>query len=109
MKSPLLIVGTRRQSSYTANHFQSTHLATISDETLSILKNTEIIAINQDPVVGTGVVPFRWGLNVRPNAHCPSHTLISVAGLHLQHDPSSTILERRGAEWDRRYDDQHSR
>lgn len=48
MKSPLLI---------------STHLATITDQSLEILKNTEVIAINQDPVVGTGVVPFRWGVN----------------------------------------------
>ncbi|KAF7308171.1 Alpha-galactosidase [Mycena chlorophos] len=49
LKSPLLI---------------GTHLADASDETLSILKNTEIIAINQDPVVGTALTPFRWGLNV---------------------------------------------
>ena len=33
-------------------------------ETLEILKNQEIIAINQDPVVGTSVTPFRWGENV---------------------------------------------
>lgn len=31
---------------------------------LSILKNTEIIAINQDPVHGTSISPFRWGINV---------------------------------------------
>ncbi|KAK0464255.1 glycoside hydrolase family 27 protein [Desarmillaria tabescens] len=48
VKSPLLI---------------GTDLSSISEQTLSILKNTEIIAINQDPVVGTGVVPFRWGIN----------------------------------------------
>lgn len=48
MKSPLLI---------------STALAKITEATLTILKNTEVIAINQDPVVGTGVVPFRWGVN----------------------------------------------
>ncbi|KAJ7610171.1 glycoside hydrolase family 27 protein [Roridomyces roridus] len=47
MKSPLLI---------------GTHLADASAETLSILKNTEIIAINQDPVVGTAITPFRWGV-----------------------------------------------
>ncbi|KAK0233852.1 glycoside hydrolase family 27 protein [Armillaria fumosa] len=47
MKSPLLIAS----------------LASISQETLSIFKNTEVIAINQDPVVGPGVTPFRWGLN----------------------------------------------
>uniref|UniRef100_A0A8H7XUZ3 alpha-galactosidase n=1 Tax=Psilocybe cubensis TaxID=181762 RepID=A0A8H7XUZ3_PSICU len=48
MKSPLLI---------------STELATVTEQTLSILKNTEIIAINQDPVVGTSITPFRWGIN----------------------------------------------
>lgn len=31
---------------------------------LDILKNTEIIAINQDPVYGTSISPFRWGINV---------------------------------------------
>ncbi|RDX52658.1 glycoside hydrolase family 27 protein [Lentinus brumalis] len=48
MKSPLLI---------------GTDLSTISNADLSILKNEEIIAINQDPVVGTSVTPFRWGIN----------------------------------------------
>ncbi|KAF7308176.1 Alpha-galactosidase [Mycena chlorophos] len=59
LKSPLLI---------------GTHLADASDETLSILKNTEIIAINQDPVVGTALTPFRWGLNPNwtPNASHPA-------------------------------------
>ncbi|KAG6848836.1 hypothetical protein H0H93_013595 [Arthromyces matolae] len=48
MKSPLLI---------------STNLASVSQQTLEILKNKEIIAINQDPVVGTSIIPFRWGIN----------------------------------------------
>ncbi|KAI0367725.1 glycoside hydrolase family 27 protein [Pilatotrama ljubarskyi] len=48
MKSPLLI---------------GTDLSTISDENLAILKNGEILAISQDPVVGTSVTPFRWGIN----------------------------------------------
>ncbi|KAF9547552.1 glycoside hydrolase family 27 protein, partial [Agrocybe pediades] len=48
MKSPLLI---------------STDLTRVSEETLNIFKNKEIIAINQDPVVGTSIVPFRWGVN----------------------------------------------
>ncbi|KNZ74985.1 putative alpha-galactosidase B [Termitomyces sp. J132] len=48
MKSPLLI---------------STNLASISKQTLEILKNKEIIAINQDSVVGTSIIPFRWGIN----------------------------------------------
>ncbi|KAF8551646.1 glycoside hydrolase family 27 protein [Imleria badia] len=48
MKAPLLI---------------GTNLATISSEMLGILKNTEIIAINQDPVYGTSISPFRWGIN----------------------------------------------
>ncbi|KAJ2936875.1 hypothetical protein H1R20_g210, partial [Candolleomyces eurysporus] len=48
MKSPLVI---------------GTHLQGASQETLEILKNREIIAINQDPVVGTSITPFRWGVN----------------------------------------------
>ncbi|KAF8584417.1 glycoside hydrolase family 27 protein [Ramaria rubella] len=48
LKSPLLI---------------GTNLSAITPEILSILKNDEIIAINQDPVVGTSISPFRWGIN----------------------------------------------
>jgi len=48
MKSPLLI---------------GTKLSEITQETLSILKNKEILAINQDPVEGTSISPFRWGHN----------------------------------------------
>jgi len=47
-KSPLLI---------------GTNLSAITPDILSILKNEEIIAINQDPAVGTAVTPFRWGIN----------------------------------------------
>ncbi|EEB89053.1 hypothetical protein MPER_12902 [Moniliophthora perniciosa FA553] len=38
-------------------------LPTVTDEMLSVFKNTEVIAINQDNVVGTAVSPFRWGFN----------------------------------------------
>jgi len=48
MKSPLLI---------------STDLSQITEDSLRILKNAEIIAINQDSLIGTSVTPFRWGLN----------------------------------------------
>ncbi|KIY48460.1 glycoside hydrolase [Fistulina hepatica ATCC 64428] len=48
MKSPLLI---------------GTNLSAITEETLSVLANTEILAINQDNKVGAGISPFRWGLN----------------------------------------------
>ncbi|KAF8155496.1 glycoside hydrolase family 27 protein, partial [Crassisporium funariophilum] len=48
MRSPLLIVD---------------KLSQVTEETLRILKNTEIIAINQDTVIGTSITPFRWGLN----------------------------------------------
>ncbi|KAK0219876.1 glycoside hydrolase [Armillaria fumosa] len=48
MKSPLLI---------------GTNLSEITNETLSILKNEEILAINQDPTVGASISPFRWGIN----------------------------------------------
>ncbi|KAG6377411.1 glycoside hydrolase family 27 protein [Boletus reticuloceps] len=48
MKSPLLI---------------GLHLESASEESLEILTNHEVIAINQDPVVGTSISPFRWGIN----------------------------------------------
>jgi alpha-galactosidase len=48
MKSPLLI---------------GTNLSAITPDILGILKNTEILAINQDPVIGQSISPFRWGLN----------------------------------------------
>jgi alpha-galactosidase len=48
MRSPLLI---------------GTNLSAITSDILGILKNTEILAINQDPVVGQSISPFRWGLN----------------------------------------------
>lgn len=48
MKSPLLI---------------GTNLSAITPDILGILKNTEILAINQDPVEGTSISPFRWGIN----------------------------------------------
>ena len=52
-------------------------LSRISEETLAIFKNEEIIAINQDPVVGTSIVPFRWGVNVS----WFTHTSISLSTL----------------------------
>jgi alpha-galactosidase len=48
MKSPLLI---------------GTNLSAITPDILGILTNTEILAINQDPVVGKSISPFRWGIN----------------------------------------------
>ncbi|KAJ7269547.1 glycoside hydrolase superfamily, partial [Mycena rebaudengoi] len=48
MKSPLLI---------------GTNLSAITPDILGIVKNTEILAINQDPVVGQSIAPFRWGIN----------------------------------------------
>ncbi|KAF8330631.1 glycoside hydrolase [Amanita rubescens] len=48
MKSPLLI---------------GTDLTKLTPDTLDILKNGEIVAINQDPVVGQSISPFRWGYN----------------------------------------------
>ncbi|TDL16139.1 glycoside hydrolase [Rickenella mellea] len=48
MKSPLLI---------------GTDLTKLSKDNLNILKNKEIIAIHQDPVVGTSISPFAWGVN----------------------------------------------
>ncbi|KZT64432.1 glycoside hydrolase family 27 protein [Daedalea quercina L-15889] len=47
-KSPLLI---------------GTNLSAAAPEIVDILANPEILAINQDPVVGTSISPFRWGVN----------------------------------------------
>ncbi|KAI0070323.1 glycoside hydrolase [Panus rudis PR-1116 ss-1] len=48
MKSPLLI---------------GTNLSAITQDILGILKNKEILAINQDSTIGTSISPFRWGIN----------------------------------------------
>ncbi|KAF9458226.1 glycoside hydrolase family 27 protein [Collybia nuda] len=48
MRSPLLI---------------GTNLSAITPDILGILKNKEILAINQDDVVGKSISPFRWGIN----------------------------------------------
>ncbi|KAI0725088.1 glycoside hydrolase superfamily [Fomitopsis betulina] len=48
LKSPLLI---------------GTNLSSASPETIDILRNVEILSINQDPVVGLSISPFRWGIN----------------------------------------------
>jgi len=48
MKSPLLI---------------GTNLSNITPDILGILTNKEILNINQDPVVGKSISPFRWGIN----------------------------------------------
>lgn len=59
--------------------------------------NKEIIAINQDPVVGTSVTPFRWGINVGFSCfrrYQKVLTLILPAGLVEQLYPPSAVLER---------------
>ncbi|KAF7798480.1 hypothetical protein EIP86_009701 [Pleurotus ostreatoroseus] len=38
-------------------------LSAITPDILGILTNKEILAINQDPVQGTSISPFRWGIN----------------------------------------------
>ena len=68
MKSPLLI-GTSVSRLRTCAIVRELNLlylqlSSIGDSDLSILRNEEVIAINQDPVVGTSVTPFRWGINV---------------------------------------------
>jgi len=48
-KSPLLI---------------GTNLSLISNDSVEILKNQEVLAINQDQFVGTPLTPFFWGRNL---------------------------------------------
>lgn len=55
-------------------------LTTVSNETLEILSSKGIIAINQDPVQGKSIVPFRWGVNVRL-----SHPLIHETAMSLSY------------------------
>ncbi|KAL0959538.1 hypothetical protein HGRIS_011251 [Hohenbuehelia grisea] len=43
------------------SHAMQLHIAT--NQTLEILSNKELIAINQDPVVGTAITPFLGGIN----------------------------------------------
>lgn len=49
----------------------SVQLESATEQSLEILTNHEIIAINQDPEVGTSISPFRWGINV--SKHAPVH------------------------------------
>lgn len=72
MKSPLLIsahvshfpptITSRTYIDFPLSGDLVLQLPTLSRKNLEILTNREIIAINQDPVVGTGVTPFRWGI-----------------------------------------------
>jgi hypothetical protein len=39
-------------------------MRSVSNQTISILTNKEILAINQDDQYGAGITPFRWGVNV---------------------------------------------
>jgi hypothetical protein len=47
-----------------ASNIHPKQLTKIMPNILGILKNQEILAINQDPVVGKSISPFRWGYNV---------------------------------------------
>jgi alpha-galactosidase len=48
LKSPLII---------------GTDLTNATKQTISILRNRDLIRINQDPNVGESIAPFRWGVN----------------------------------------------
>ncbi|KAJ8456849.1 hypothetical protein ONZ45_g18557 [Pleurotus djamor] len=63
LKSPLLIMYWYPPLHHSLMPDYVSQLASATDETLAILTNPEIIAINQDNVVGTSVTPFRWGKN----------------------------------------------
>jgi hypothetical protein len=65
--------------------------------------NHEIIAINQDPVVGTSISPFRWGINVRLVIFLFSSLVrrasYLLGGLGVQFLPSGAVLEWRNEGW----------
>jgi alpha-galactosidase len=39
-------------------------MSKITNQSLEIISNKELLAINQDPVIADSIAPFRWGLNV---------------------------------------------
>ena len=93
-------------------HTQAYHtilqLASATPETLEILKNQEIIAINQDPVVGTSITPFRWGVNVRVGFSASAWFAMLIglvgfgltAGLDVQFYAPCAVLEWQESERD---------
>lgn len=94
-----------------AVNFQAQHsiramyiqLSAITPDTLSILTNREILAINQDPIYGESISPFRWGVNVR-GMRSPvlmRALTLDVVRLVLQRDPSSRVLVWAQPKWNR--------
>ncbi|KAI9375077.1 glycoside hydrolase superfamily [Aspergillus egyptiacus] len=69
MKAPLLI---------------GTQLGKISDEPLAILKNRDLLAFNQDPVIGRPAHPYKWGYN-------PDWTFDAVHPAEYWAGPSATL------------------
>ncbi|KAI0127622.1 glycoside hydrolase superfamily [Xylariales sp. AK1849] len=68
LKSPLII---------------GTKLDSIEQPTLEILSNKELIAFNQDPVYGPGVIPYKWdgvGNDTHPTNYWTGN---SVEGVHV--------------------------
>jgi alpha-galactosidase len=39
-------------------------MSKITQQSLSIIMNTELLTINQDAVIADSIAPFRWGINV---------------------------------------------
>lgn len=53
----------------------STQLDSISNANIEILKNTYLLAFNQDDRYGKPAKPYKWGINpVRPTSPSPSTT-----------------------------------
>jgi len=74
-------------------------MSKITQEALSILKNSELISINQDPVVGTAITPFRWGINVRPTfSHLWYPDLIFISKYSLTGRLTARTLRNIGVE-----------
>jgi alpha-galactosidase len=68
LKSPL-IIGAKLES--------------MEEEILSILKNKELIAFNQDPVYGSGAMPYKWdgvGNDTHPANYWAGN---SIKGVHV--------------------------
>jgi alpha-galactosidase len=62
--------------------FISTNLPNATQEARDILKNSDIIKINQDPNVGESIAPFRWGSGQPDYVSNSTHPAQYWSGLH---------------------------
>ncbi|KAI6137248.1 hypothetical protein F5141DRAFT_1231360 [Pisolithus sp. B1] len=81
MKSPVLI----------GDDVQITSLGA-SDQSIETLTNREIIAINQDAVVGAGVTTFRWGVNYY-SGESQNGTIFMLASITFSLEEMASVMK----------------